>query len=70
MDLAIRSTSTLSPSLPDAMMQVSMEPEQNRSVSYLNCCPWILLTIARFTILSQVSLGMSRMYSSLVAILL
>ena len=31
--------STLSPTLPDAVMQVSTESEQNHSVSYLNCLP-------------------------------
>ena len=67
--MALATRSTLLPSLPDTVMQVSIESEQNLSVSYLNCLPLTLLKIARFGILAQASLQIPRVYSSLIALL-
>ena len=44
--MSLATHSPLSPSLPDAMMQVSGESEQSLSVSCLNPLAWLLLTIA------------------------
>ena len=67
--MSLATHSPLSPTLPDAIMQVSGESEQNPSVSSLNCLPLAsFLTDARLKMV-QVSLRMPRTYSSLVAFL-
>ena len=67
--MSLATHSPLSPSLPDAIMQVSTESEQNFSVSYLNRLLLALLTTARSGVLGLLSLQISGTYSSLVALL-